>query len=279
MQAPAGGAPWVRTQGRKGDDGSHTASPPPPCRGTSAAPRACAVLATCLRQRTDSEGAPPPTPYSPTHPGKGRGQRGGGEGTWGGGRGQTDVRGGETGGEQWRRKKKKKTKNKANQRARGRKREDRDQNRDERGEAGATWARKGRRGRTRPRGYGGPKGETPPPTAASPCACVVLASCLRHACYKGKTTRATRGMTVAERGPPPPEDNAAGRGGSGERVRDRPHDRAQREHAPCKPQQGDHRGCDRTVGRATTGATRLAPPPICRGTSAEPRAYTVLATC
>ena len=109
---------------------------------------------------------------------------------------------------------------------------------------------------------GAPKGKPPPPTAASPCACVVLASCLRHACYKGKTTRESRGMTVAERGPPPPpEDNAAGWGGSGERVRDGPHDRAQREHAPCEPQRGGHRGCDRRVGRATTGATRLAPPP------------------
>ena len=39
---------------------------------------------------------------------------------------------------------KKKTTNKANQRARVRKREDRDQNRGERGEAGATFARKGR---------------------------------------------------------------------------------------------------------------------------------------
>ena len=53
-----------------------------------------------------------------------------------------------------------------------------------------------------------PQRETPPPppaAAASPCACVVLASCLRHACYKGKTTRATRGMTVARCGPPPRE--------------------------------------------------------------------------
>ena len=42
---------------------------------------------------------------------------------------------------------------------------------------------------------GAPKGKTPPPTAAaSPCASVVLASCLRHACYKGKTTRATKGV-------------------------------------------------------------------------------------
>ena len=50
----------------------------------------------------------------------------------------------------------------------------------------------------------GPQRETPPPTAAAtPCACVVLASCLRHACYKGKTTRATRGRTVAECAPPP----------------------------------------------------------------------------
>ena len=119
MQAPTGGPPGVRTQGRKGDDGSHTASPPPPCRGTSAAPRACAVLATCLRQRTDSE-----APFSPTHPGRGRGQRGDGEATWGGGgRGQTETPGGETGGERWRRqaagaKKKKQKKNKANQRAR-----------------------------------------------------------------------------------------------------------------------------------------------------------------
>ena len=56
-------------------------------------------------------------------------------------------------------------------------------------------------------GKWGPQRENPPPpptAAASPCACVVLASCLRHACYKGKTTRATRGMTVAGCGPPPP---------------------------------------------------------------------------
>ena len=63
------------------------------------------------------------------------------------------------------------------------------------------------------------------------------------------------------RKPPPPEDKAAGWGGSGERVRDGPHDRARRVHAPCKPQRGDHRGCERRVGRATTGATRHAPPP------------------
>ena len=44
---------------------------------------------------------------------------------------------------------------------------------------------------------GRPKGETPPPLlqpSASPRACVVLASCLRHACNEGTTTRA----------PPPP---------------------------------------------------------------------------
>ena len=48
-------------------------------------------------------------------------------------------------------------------------------------------------------------------------------------------------------------------------VRDGPHDRAQREHVPCKPQRGDHRGCDRRVGRATTGATQQAPPQPAEG--------------
>ena len=61
---PTGGPPGVRTQGRKGDEGGHTANPPP-SRGTRAAPRACTVLATCIRQRTDSRGAPPPTPSPP----------------------------------------------------------------------------------------------------------------------------------------------------------------------------------------------------------------------
>ena len=61
-------------------------------------------------------------------------------------------------------------------------------------------------------------------------------------------------------------------------MRDGPHDRARRGHAPCKPQRGDHRGCARRVERATTGATRHAPPP-CRGTGAAPRACAVLALC
>ena len=86
MQALAGGAPGVRTQGTKGDDGSHTASPPPlqrdECRA-SRLRRACDVLTPEDGQR--GRPPPPPTPFSPTHPGKGRGQPGGGEGTWGGG--------------------------------------------------------------------------------------------------------------------------------------------------------------------------------------------------
>ena len=48
-------------------------------------------------------------------------------------------------------------------------------------------------------------------------------------------------------------------------MRDGPHDRAQREHAPCTPKRGDHRGCDRRVGRATTGDTRQAAPPPAEG--------------
>ena len=119
--------------------------------------------------------------------------------------------------------------------------------------------------------------QAPPPpcrgTSAAPLACAMLASCLRRACCGGKTTRAPppphtsalprvgdAGTGGRKAPPPPPEDKAAGWGGSGERVRDGPHDRARREHAPCKPQRGDHRGCERRVGRATTGATRHAPP-------------------
>ena len=223
---------------------------PPPCRGASAAPRACAMLATCLRQRTDSEDAPPPPSPPPTQErGEDTGEtargHGGGQRTGRRARGRDGRR--EVGTH------KKKTKNQANQRAKGRRRGDRDQYRDERGEAGATWARKRRWRGTRPRGYGGPKGEPPPPCSQVPRP--VLASCLRRACdmraTKGRQQgrpppppthrRPPRGraMTVAARGPPPPpEDKAAGWGGSGERVRDGPHDRAQREHAPCKPQRG-----------------------------------------
>ena len=66
MQAPAGGAPGVRTQGRKGDDGSHTASPPPP-PAEGQVPRL--VPAPCLR-RAYARGRiartpPPPPPPSP----------------------------------------------------------------------------------------------------------------------------------------------------------------------------------------------------------------------
>ena len=136
--------------------------------------------------------------------------------------------------------------------------------------------------------------QAPPPpcrgTSAAPRACAVLASCLRRACYEGKTTRAPPPPHTppppkgggcrwgGAKSGPPPEDKAAGWGGSGERVRDGPQDRARGEHAPCKPQRGDHRGCERRVGRATTGATRQAPPP-CRGTGAAPRACAVLASC
>ena len=128
-------------------------------------------------------------------------------------------------------------------------------------------------------GVWGPQRGNPPPHCR-------LALCLRRACVMPVTCVLQREDDKSDKGDdgsgtrtPPPEDNAAGWGGSGERVRDGPHDRAQREHAPCKPQRGDHRGCDRRIGRATTGATRLAPPPTCRGTSAAPRACTVLATC
>ena len=119
------------------------------------------------------------------------------------------------------------------------------------------------------------------------CACVVPATCVQrrkddkppppptHTSAPPRVGDEGReGRTAAL----PPEDKAAGWGGSGGRVRDGPHDRARRKHAPCKPQRGGHRGSERRVGRATTGATRHAPLP-CRGTSAAPRACAVLATC
>ena len=117
---------------------------------------------------------------------------------------------------------------------------------------------------------------SPPPPAEGQVPRLVPAPCLRRACdvraTKGRRqgpppphTSAPPRVGDAGRGgrkaPPPPEDKAAGWGGSGQRVRDGPHDRARREHAPCKPQRRDHRGCERRVGRATTGATRDAPPP------------------
>ena len=143
VQAPAGGAQGERTQGGKGDDGSHPACPSPlqrdKCRA-SCLRRACDVLTPEEGQR----GRPPPPPPSPP-PTKERGEDSEEEarGHGGGDRGQTDVPGEETGGERLR-KKKKTTTNKAYQRARGRKREDGDKNRGERGEAGVTWACMGR---------------------------------------------------------------------------------------------------------------------------------------
>ena len=141
MQAPAGGPPGVRTQGRKGDDGSHTACPPP-CRGTGAAPHACAVLASCLRHAcNEGKTTSPPPPHTPPPP--------------------------------------------------------------------QGWGVKVGRGGQRP---------------------------------------------------PPPEDKAARWGGSGERVRDGPHDRARRKHAPCKPQRGGAPG-ERTQGRKGDDGSHTASPP------------------
>ena len=118
----------------------------------------------------------------------------------------------------------------------------------------------------------------PPPLQRDKC----CASCLRRACVVPATCVLRReddkgapppphtppppqgwGMQVGGGGKrPPPKDKAAGRGGSGERVRDGPHDRARKEHAPCEPQRGDDRGCERRIGGATMGATRHAPPPV-----------------
>ena len=256
-----------------------TQQPPPPCRGTSAAPRACAVLATCLRQRTDSEDAPRPPPSPP--PTQERGEdseetaRGHGEGQ------RTDRRaGGETGGGRWRRKKKNKEQSKPTCQGKNARRQGPIPRRTGGGRGDMGPQEKLVRYPTS--GVWGPQRRNPPPPpTAAKCltpylrrACVVPATCvLRREDDKGAPPPPPPPHTTA---PPrvgddgsgtrtPPEDKAAGWRGSGERVRDGPHDRAQREHAPCTPQRGDHRGCDRRVGRATTGATRQAPPPPAEG--------------
>ena len=139
--------------------------------------------------------------------------------------------------------------------------------------------------------------QTPPPLQRDKC----CASCLRRACVVPATCVLRReddkppppphtsapprmgdeGMG-GRKAPPPPEDKAAGWGGSGERVRDGPRDRARGERALCMPQRGDHRGCERRVGRATTGAARQGPPPLqrdkCRASCLR-RACVVPATC
>ena len=142
-------------------------------------------------------------------------------------------------------------------------------------------------------GREGPKGNPPPrrQPSASPRDCVVPTSFLRRACKEGETTRAPLPPPTQPR---PPEGGECGQGGSEKRppprgqrgrvgrqrygtVRDEPHDRARGGHAPCKPRRGDHRGCERRVERATTGAARHAPTP-CRGTDAAPRACGMRAT-
>ena len=62
--------------------------------------------------------------------------------------------------------------------------------------------------------------------------------------------------------PPPPEDKAARWGGSRERVRDGPHDRARRKHAPCKPQRGGTGGANAGwEGRRREPHGKPPPPP------------------
>ena len=125
----------------------------------------------------------------------------------------------------------------------------------------------------------------PPPcrgTGAAPRACDARATEGKrqappphHATAPPRVGDAGReGRTTA----PPPEDKAARWAGSGERVRDGLHDRAQEKQAPSRPQRGGHWGSERRVGRAMTWAARRAPHPS-RRTSAVPRASAVPATC
>ena len=278
MQAPAGGPPGVRAQGRKGDDGSREACPPP-CRGTGDAPRACAVLATGQRHECNEGNTTSPPPPPPTHhrPPKGGGCRKGGADSGRPSRGQS----GKTG----------------RQRGEGAGRTTRPCPREARAVQAPAGGAPGERTQS---GKGDDGGQAACPTPQQKDKC--RATCLRRACnvltpeegqrgrpplptpnshtHQGKGRgegEGTWGMTVAGIGPPPPRTPRQG-GEAVERECGTNHTTVQREHAPCKPQRGDHRGCDRRKGRVTTGATRQAPP-LSGGTSAAPRACAVLATC
>ena len=137
-------------------------------------------------------------------------------------------------------------------------------------------------------GREGQKEETPPPHCSQVPRFVLascFASCLQHACYGGKTTRA----------PPPPhtpppsrvrEEGGRKRGAESvpPRTRRQGGEAAERgcgtDHTTvpvgssrcARPQGGDHRGCEQRVGRATRGATRQTPPPPAEGQ--VPRACT-----
>ena len=142
-----------------------------------------------------------------------------------------------------------------------------------------TWDHRGRERRVG-RATREPHGKPPPPLAEGQVPRLVPAPCLRRACdmcapkgrRQGRPPPAThlRPPRVRDEGgggvesAPPPEAKAAGWGGGGERVRGGPHDRARRGHAPYGPRRGDHRGCGHGEGKATTGATRHAPPPLQR---------------
>ena len=110
--------PEAGTQGTKGTEGNHTANPPSPQRKkernrsqrggqegktpppqTSAAPRACIMLAACMFRRKDKKGAPPPPHPHPLR--KGARTARGRNGEMKGDAGVATRPEGETGGKQW----------------------------------------------------------------------------------------------------------------------------------------------------------------------------------
>ena len=150
--------------------------------------------------------------------------------------------------------------------------------------AGDPWVRSLYQGE----GREGQKEETPPPTAAK-----CLASCLRHALHRACNMRATEERQQGRPPPPPhtstlrgrgrrgkkeggreraPADKAAGGGGSRERVRDGPHDRACRELAPSTPPTGGPPGVRTQDRKGHEGGHTANPPPPAEGQ--VPRACT-----
>ena len=233
VQAPAGGAPGVQTQGRKGEDGSHTASPPPPAEGQVP----CLVPAPCLRRaqtRGQTARAPPPTPLSPTHPGKGRGQRGGGEGTWGGGQ-RTDQRARGRDGRRAVETQKKKNKEQSKPTRQGKKARRQGPKPQQTGEGRGDMGPQGTLVKYPTSGVWGPQRGTPPP----PCS---LALCLRRSCVVPATCMLQR------------EDDKGYKGDDGSGTRTPP---------PRTTRQGGEaaeRGCGTDHTTVPKGSTRRASP-------------------
>ena len=232
------------------EQGGKAQREPPPPRQPSASPRDCVVPTSCLRRACNGgETRRAPLPPHPPPPPRGRGMR------VGRGRKAPPPPEGDAAG--WG--------------GRGRRVRDEPHDRARRGRAPCKPRRGDHRGCER-RVQGATKGaarHTPPPLQRDGS----RASCLRQESNEGETTRpappphASAPPRVGDAGregrtaPPPPEDKAARWRGSGERVRDGLHDRAQGKQAPSRPQRGGASGERTQSGKGEDGGHAASPTP------------------